>query len=366
MGISLSPCILMIPDQLIVRTVLGNTSTAWITAVITFAATLAVLLIIRKVLVARLGALAERTATQADDFIVDLLRSTHGLFLAGVALASATVPLTMPAAAHGYVRLLLNATVIIQIGLWGNRTIGFGLSHYAAESPDSRSTTAAMRMLGRIALWAIIALLLLDNFGIHVTTLIATLGVGGIAVALAAQSVLGDLFAAVSIFLDRPFEIGDFIIFGDYQGNVEQVGLRSTRVRALSGEQVILSNSDLLKSRIRNYKRMQERRVVFRFGIEYETPRTLVAQVPGIIRGAIEAQSPVRFDRAHFTSFGASSLDYEAVYYVLDPSYNRYMDIQQAINLALMEQFELLGIGFAYPVQVIRVAGQPPATSTTP
>jgi small-conductance mechanosensitive channel len=190
--------------------------------------------------------------------------------------------------------------------------------------------------------------------------------VGGIAVALAAQSVLGDLLAAVSIYLDRPFLIGDFIIVDDFLGCVEYVGLRSTRIDSLSGEKVVMSNSDLLKARIRNYKQMAQRRVVFQIGVAYGTPYEKVAAVPQLIRAAIEAEEGVRFDRSHFKEYADSSLNFESVYYVLSSDYNRYMDVQQAINLTLFRRFEEEGIAFAHPLRMVTggVPGlQPPFAS---
>jgi len=191
----------------------------------------------------------------------------------------------------------------------------------------------------------------LDNLGINITTLIAGLGISGIAVALAIQNILGDLFASFSIVLDKPFVIGDFIIIDEYMGAVEHIGLKTTRIRSLSGEQLIFSNADLLKSRIRNYKRMFERRVVFSLGVVYQTPYEKMSKIPEIIRQAVEKNDHVRFDRAHFNAFGDYALLFETVYWIQDPDYTTYMNIQQAINLDILKQFGEVGIEFAYPTQ---------------
>jgi small-conductance mechanosensitive channel len=193
----------------------------------------------------------------------------------------------------------------------------------------------------------------LDNLGVNVTALVTGLGVGGIAVALAVQNVLGDLFASLSIVLDKPFVLGDFVVVDDLLGSVEHIGLKTTRLRSLWGEQVVFSNSDLLKSRLRNFGRMAERRVSLDIGVTYQTPRAVLQAIPAIIREAIEEQVATRFDRSHFKGFGDSALTFESVYYVLSPDYNRYMDIQQAINLRIYERFESQGIGFAYPTQTV-------------
>jgi small-conductance mechanosensitive channel len=200
-----------------------------------------------------------------------------------------------------------------------------------------------------------VLLVALDNLGIDVTALVAGLGIGCVAVALSVQNILGDLFASLSIILDKPFVIGDFLIIDDYMGSVEYVGLKTTRVRSLSGEQLIFSNSDLLKSRIRNYGRMFERRVVFSIGVTYDTSREKLRRIPGIIREAIEAEDKTRFDRSHFMNYGDYSLQFETVYYVLSADYNSYMDIQQAIYFAIHEAFEQEGIEFAYPTQTLFV-----------
>jgi small-conductance mechanosensitive channel len=182
---------------------------------------------------------------------------------------------------------------------------------------------------------------------------VAGLGIGGIAVALAAQAVLGDLFSYFSILMDRPFELGDFIIIDDYMGTIEHIGIKTTRIRSLGGEQLVFSNTDLTGSRIRNYKRMEQRRIVFRIGVVYQTPVEKLKEIPGIIKGIMDAIPEARTDRAHFASYGDSSLDFEIVYYVLTGDYNKYMDIQQEINLSLAEEFERRGIEFAYPTRTL-------------
>jgi len=195
----------------------------------------------------------------------------------------------------------------------------------------------------------------LDNLGVDITALVAGLGIGGIAVALAAQNVLGDLFASLSIVLDKPFVVGDFLNVDDFLGSVEHVGLKTTRLRSLSGEQLVFSNNDLLNSRIRNYGRMFERRVVFSLGVTYETPPEKLRGIPTIIREAVEAKDKVRFDRAHFQKYGDFALVFEVVYYVLSSDYTLCMDIQQSVNLRIYERFAEEGIEFAYPTQKLYV-----------
>ena len=212
---------------------------------------------------------------------------------------------------------------------------------------------AALSVAVQALIWTLIVLLALDSLGVNITALVASLGVGGIAIALAAQKILGDLFASLAIVLDKPFVIGDFVVIGEWKGTVERVGLKTTRMRSLSGEQLIFSNGDLLDSRLRNFGRMQERRVMFHVGVTYQTPRQLLERIPDMLRAAVEAQAPVRFDRAHFASYGDFAINFEVVYFVNSAEYNTYMDIQQQVNLSLHTMFEEAGIEFAYPTQTL-------------
>ncbi len=214
-----------------------------------------------------------------------------------------------------------------------------------------------MGVVAKAALWVVFSLLMLQNLGVQVTALITGLGIGGIAIALAVQNVLGDLLASLSIIFDRPFEVGDFVIVGDLMGTVENVGLKTTRMTSLSGEQLVFNNSDLLSSRIRNYKRMRERRILFEIGVIYGTTKEQLEMIPDRVKAAVETQENTRFDRCHFKAFGDSALLFETVYYMLVPDYNAYMDTQQAINLQLYENLTSEGIEFAFPTQTIHVAG---------
>jgi small-conductance mechanosensitive channel len=251
----------------------------------------------------------------------------------------------------------ITIALFLQAGVWA----AAGATAWLERKQRSTLTTdrAIAGSLGIISfiakgvIWAMVVLLILDNLGVNITALVAGLGIGGIAVALAVQNILGDLFASLSITFDKPFFVGDFLVIDDFMGSVEHIGIKSTRLRSLSGEQIVMSNADLLKSRVRNYGRMSERRVVFATTVTYETPATKLEQIPAVVRSIVEAQEGVRFDRSHFSKHAAASLDFETVYYVLSADFNRYMDIQQAINLRIHREFERLGIEFAYPTQRI-------------
>lgn len=319
-----------------------------------------VLRVVLRVVVRRLRRIAARTPGRFDDLIVELLAKTKILFVLVVSLYAGSLILTLPDPADSALRVLFIIALLLQAGYWGDGIVTFWIRRSVRQKLDSDASAAtsltAFGFIAKVAIWAIIVLVGLDNLGVNITGLITGLGISGIAVALAVQNILKDLFASLSILVDKPFVIGDFIIVGELMGTVEKVGLKTTRVRSLSGEQIIFSNSDLLDSRVRNYKRMFERRIAFSFGVTYQTAPQVVEDIPTTIREIIEAQPDVRFDRCHFKSFGDSSLDFEAVYYVLLPDYNAYMDRQQTINLAIMRAFEEQGIEFAYPTQTLYVS----------
>jgi small-conductance mechanosensitive channel len=334
-----------------------NSVRAWVVAAIAFVVIGATIYLARSVLTRRLAAMAERTATLADDAFVDLLRRTRAFFIAAAAIGGATLFLDLPERALGILRGAGTIALIIQMGIWGNGLIWFWFKYYAEQKAESdiasRMTIAAFSFVARGALWVMLGLVTLNRLGIDVTALITGLGVGGIALALAVQNILGDLFGALAIVVDKPFVVGDMISVDTFTGRVEKVGLKTTRIRSLTGEQLIFSNADLLKSRIRNHKRMEERRVLFVLGIRFGTPPDVIARIPEMIREAIEAQSPVRFDRSHFSGYGDSSLNFETVYFVLTPDYLTYMNINQAVNLAILRRFTEERIEFAHPIRSV-------------
>lgn len=336
----------------------GNPVWRWLLAVAVALVAYLAFTLSKRILENRAAKLAKRTATEVDDFAVELLeRRTKGVFLAVLALAGGSAVVSLPPALERAVRVVVTLTLFLQAGLWLDGGISFWIGRatkrQAAEDPQSLSAFGSISFLARLGLWVLVSLLLLRNLGIDITALIAGLGVGGIAVALAVQNILGDLFASMSIVLDKPFVIGDFVIIGDYLGTVEHIGLKTTRLRSLSGEQIVFSNTDLLNSRVRNYKRMYERRVVFSLGVTYRTPDEKLAAIPPMIREIVESLPDARFDRAHFARYGDFALIFEVVYYVTRPDYNIYMDRQQAINLAIYRRFAKEGIEFAYPTQTI-------------
>ncbi len=339
----------------------GNSLARWAIAVGLFLLLLIVLRIVKALAARRVEKLAALTATKWDDALVDTFKATKLWFLLAMsAYLAARLVLELPTGKDGaadWADKIAIVVLLVQAAIWGNVLITSGIARYVEQRRETDAemvtTVSAMSFVAKLVLWSVIVLLVLSNLGIDITALIAGLGVGGIAVALAAQNILGDLFASLSIVLDKPFVLGDFIIVGEQMGTVEKIGLKTTRLRSLSGEQLIFSNGDLLKSRIRNFKRMYQRRVVFNLGVTYDTPRQKLEEIPKLIREIVETAPTTRFDRSHFKEYGDSALVFETVYFVLSSDYNLYMDIQQQINLAIYDRFAERQIEFAFPTRTV-------------
>lgn len=337
----------------------GSTIQEWIIAILAAVVILIVLAIITAVTRKRFDYFAKKLRSPWLRALVIVLEQTKLWFIIALSIWLGSLLLDLSEGRLAAVGTIVFAVFLLQVAVWGSHLIQFvierNLEERLEKDPAAVTTMSALGFVGKVVLYTVILLLILDNFGKDVTTLIAGLGVGGVAVALAAQKILGDLFSSMSIVLDKPFLLGDFIVVGDMMGTVEKIGLKTTRIRSLSGEQVILSNSDLLDSRIRNYKRMYERRVVFTLGVTYDTPKEKLESIPGMIRAAVESQKLTRFDRAHFAKYGDFALVFEAVYYVLSPDYNLYMDVHQAINLQIFGDFAAREIEFAFPTQTLHL-----------
>jgi small-conductance mechanosensitive channel len=310
----------------------------------------------RKILAHTLSALNRKIPGDLPQILADTVRRTSALVILVISLYAGGETLTLPRTMETLLRSLAVLAGLLQVGIWGHFLAARLASYYLTRKDDGNGLASGIGVLtvvARVLVWTGVVLLILDNLGFNITTLVAGLGIGGIAIALAAQNILGDLFASLSILLDKPFRVGEFIIVGDLLGSVEYIGLKTTRIRSLSGEELVFTNSDLLSSRIRNYKTMRERRVVFSVGVEYSTPYDKVKRIPQMIREIIQSMEGTRFDRSHFSTYADSSLNFETVYYVLDPDYNRYMDVQQAINLGIFEAFQKEGIVFAFPTRTV-------------
>jgi small-conductance mechanosensitive channel len=356
--------------------VLGNRAADWLEALAITVLVLLVALLLERLLARRFvrppGAAAAAgppaaPPAAAQELVLELMRRTRWALLLLPAAFLGALALVLSRHVYATLRTLAILAVLLQVALWATVGIELWVSRERrrrlAQDAASATLIGALNFVLRLLLWVFIALVALDNLGVNVTALVAGLGVGGIAIALALQNILGDILAALSIAADKPFLLGDTIQVDNFVGTVEDVGLKTTRLRSLSGEQLIFANSDLLKSRIRNLKRMADRRVVLAFGVDYKTSADQVEKIPLLLRGILEAEPGVRFDRAHLKGFGQGSLDLEAVYFLADPDYNVYMDRQEAILLALMRALEREGIRLAQPDRTLWIAAEvePPA-----
>jgi small-conductance mechanosensitive channel len=341
--------------------ILGNSIQVWLVALAAAVGAFVLMRIAIRLVAGRISRLATSTSTYLDDLVVDVLQSTRSFLLVAIALTIGARFLDLGETAVSVINTLTILSIVVQAGVWVNRGISFLLrrsfSGRMEEDPAGATMVTPLLFLSRMVVWTLVLLLALDNIGVNVTALVTGLGIGGIAIALALQAILGDLFASLSIVLDKPFAIGDHIVINEFSGSVEHVGLKTTRVRSLSGEQIVFSNSDLLNSRIRNFKRMSERRMLFIIGVTYQTTLDNLSRIPLMIREIIERQPQTRFERCHFKNFGDSSLNFETVYFVLDPEFGVSMDIQQAINLDIYRAFAEKGIEFAYPTRTLLVSG---------
>ncbi|MEN8143843.1 MAG: mechanosensitive ion channel family protein [Gemmatimonadota bacterium] len=344
---------------------LGNPLSRWLVALAALVGALLALVLLRSRVYAFLRNLAKRTRNRIDDLVITTLGETSRIFGITVAAYAGSRVLDLSPTTDRVLWHVIVAVVLAQGAMWAARLLREGIDMYGrsrfGEDGGTLTTIRALQSVSTLAVWVIAVLLVLENLGIHVSALVAGLGIGGIAIALAVQSVLADLFASLAILLDKPFVVGDMLVLGDMVGTVEEVGLKTTRLRSLSGEQLVMSNANLLDSRIRNYGRMEERRVAFSLGVTYQTSPSDLQAIPDTIRSIIESYPAARFDRSHFKTFGSSSLDIETVYYVTVPDYQAYMDLQQAINLDVYRRFAADGIEFAYPTQTVFVERSGPA-----
>jgi small-conductance mechanosensitive channel len=344
----------------------GNSYRNWLYAIAAFVATIVALSIVKSLVQARLAKLAERTSTDIDDLIIDLVRRTRKVALVATGAFVAHHWLVVADDYEVYVRRGIKIAMWIQAGFWGMGLVQFGIHRMtrgsAADDPSRTMGASVLSFIGRVFVWSLVLLLSLQAMGQEIGPLLASLGVGGIAVALALQNILGDLFASLAILLDKPFVVGDYIVLGDFMGTVERIGIKTTRLRSLTGEEIVIGNNDLVSSRVRNFKRMRERRQIFTVGVTYGTPREKLVKIAETLREIVKEIPETRLDRAHFKSFGDFSLNFEVVYFVQKPEYAAMMEAQQKINHAICEAFEKEGIQFAFPTQTLHHV-MPPAAA---
>ena len=334
---------------------LGNSLYAYVVALgvllLTFFGLHLLLLVVRN----RLDVFARGTKTHVDDLVAVMLHKIHPFQYAGIALYIALQTLTLNALLNKLISIAFIALLTSMVINLSSVLLTLFLQRLSTTENHQNTAPILMNLavIGKALLWMFGIFIVLSNAGVDITSLIAGLGIGGIAVALALQNVLSDLFSSFAIHFDKPFLVGDFIIVGDNMGVVEKIGIKTTRVRALQGEEIVIANKVLTDAQLHNYKKMHERRVVFTIGVVYETPPDLLQEIAPLLRSIVAQQKMVRLDRAHFARFDASSLTFEIVYYVLSDDYNSYMDIQQQINLDIVNAFAERNIGLAYPTQTV-------------
>jgi small-conductance mechanosensitive channel len=347
---------------------LGNTLGAWALALAIFLVTFTALPLIKRFISARrrrLGLGGPPQLLPAVGLAALLAERTSPLFLWAVAVWLGSRNLVLPPRIERWLTVALVMLFWMQAALWSMGAVRYAIDLRRARSagPDTllKSSLEVILFVTGLVIWTFALLLALDNLGVQIKPLLAGLGIGGIALALAVQTVLADLLASLSIALDRPFGVGDFLALDDYQGTVEHIGVKSTRLRSLSGEQIIISNGDMVKARVRNFGRMRERRVLFQLGVDYGTPVATLAAIPRAVREIIEATPDTRFERCHLLSYGANALQFEVVYYLTTPDYAAYVEAQQRINLRILERFGVMEVSLAasQPTSV-RLVGPPP------
>jgi len=335
--------------------------TLWINIAIIVGVTVVSYLVMQtilRIITNRLRKIGKGSTSGFSTIAAEMLSRTSHLLLIALSLLIALKVVELPdrwesAMSHGWFIALA-----FQIALWMDTAARLWMESLNRDGKARNPvTTTIIGIMIRIVIWTMMLLSILSNLGVDITAMVASLGVGGIAIALAVQTLLSDVFASLSIGVDKPFEIGDFVVFGEVAGNIEHIGLRTTRIRALSGEQIVCANSELLTQILHNYKRMNTRRIVFKFGITYNTPSDKVREVSALVKRIIESLDQAKFDRAHFLAFDDSQLTFEVVYIMQVSDYTAYMDTQQEINLQLLDGIRDMGLQFAFPTRSVEFVG---------
>ena len=314
--------------------------------------------LVKNILVTRLKKISVKTETYVDDIVLNVLSCTRHFFILGISLYAGFHISILDESFGVYADRFMIFIVACQVIIWGNEGVRSWVQFTIERKNNDPSVKTSLGFVGILLKFAVISLVLLsalNNLGVNVSTFITGLGVGGVAIALATQRILGDLFSSISIVMDKPFLIGDSISFGEWSGVVEFIGIKSTKLRSDNGEQIIVSNSDLLAAKIRNFKRMQRRRVNFTLGVTYGAKREDLKKIPGIIKGIIEKYNNTQFDRSHFARYGASSLDFDSVYFITNGDYKSFADTHEKVLFDIHEAFEANGLEFAYPTQTLFV-----------
>ncbi len=336
----------------------GNTAYDYFWALIIFFVVLIVLKFIQLVVIVRLKKLAQKTVTEIDDTIIAIFSSVKPWLYFLVSLFVAIKYLSLPDLFVKIVYVLLVVAVVYEVVRAFEKILDYLLyrqiqKNENGNSEQSKSMMRILKLIAQAGLWIIALMMILSNLGVNITSLVASLGVGGIAVALALQNVLSDLFSSFSIFIDKPFEAGDYIQVGTDSGVVQRIGMKTTRIKTLQGEELVVSNKELTTARVQNFKRMEKRREAVTLGVTYETKKEKLEKIPVLVKKVVDSVELATFDRCHFSTYGDFSLNFDIVYYIDEPDYALYMDVKQNVNLEIFEVFEKEGIEFAYPTQLV-------------
>lgn len=336
---------------------ISGIETSYLIALGVFALTWVVLWAVKHVVISRLAHMADKTENDLDDALVSVLQTINPIVLGVASLAFAVQFTTLSDVVIKTISALFLIAVVYQVSVGVARVVDIAVQKRQGKRIQAGQKAAITFLSTTVKwiIWALGALLVLSNLGVDITSLIAGLGIGGIAIALALQNILSDLFASFSIYFDKPFEVGDYIIAGEHSGTVEKIGIKTTRIRALQGEEIVISNAELTSARVQNFKKLQKRRIVVGLGVLYETKHTLLKEIPGLIEKAVGQVEGAEFNRAHLSSYGDFSINFELVYYVLSGDYTEYMNVNQDILLKIKEAFDKKGIEFAYPTQTLFV-----------
>ena len=339
----------------------SNTLHDYVFALILFVAILVIFQIFKKVAISKLKKFAKKTKNEIDDELIKMIENISSIFYVVVALYFPLKTLIIWDGVGNFIDGAFVVVVVYQVVRSLQFLIEYGLRKFAekkGESADTRAAFQGVRLVIKIVLWSLGVLVILSNLGINITTLVASLGIGGVAIALAVQNILGDIFSSFSIYFDKPFVVGDYIVVGEHDGVVKRIGLKTTRIQTLEGDELVISNQELTTSRVQNFRVMKERRVTLKFGVLYETPLEKMKKIKRIVENIVEGVGNVRFDRCYFTEFADSSLNFEAIYFVLSGDMKEYLEKQEKINFGVMEEFQKEGIEMAYPTQTVYMAKQ--------
>jgi small-conductance mechanosensitive channel len=343
-------------DTILDTNFFGNTGEDYIAALTIFLGLFLAFFIFQKLIIARIRRAVDRTENDVDDFFLKLVEHIKPPFYLFVALFIAIQRLKLDPFVEKMAFAIFIIIVVIQTILTVQKVIDYVVNKKIKASVKEKDAQTMVRLIGQVAkivLWVLGGLLILANLGVNINSLIAGLGIGGIAIALAFQSVLGDIFASFSIFIDKPFKVGDFIKTKKDSGTVQKIGIKTSRIKSLAGSELVIPNKELTDARINNFKQMKERRIASTIGVTYDTDIEKVKKIPEMIETILKKDENIRPSRIHFKKFGASSLDFEIVYFIKTSNFKTYMDSRQRFNLGLMEKFKQEKIEFAYPTQTV-------------